>query len=237
MPDRRPRLVDRVLRLAARVAARGPGEIVGVARARVAEWIRSEEELIMLVRPAAAPTPAFRHDDDLALREAGPADGALYARAIGTDSAATFRRRLTPTTRCFVVERGDELLHASWVTTGAAWTREIRAYLVPPPGDAYVYESFTSPEARGRGVYPFALAGISSWAAAGGIGRVWVAVEGGNEPSYRAITKAGFEPSYSVRYARTWGRLKLRAERPPGIPTPEVMKALGATSEASPGRG
>ncbi len=178
----------------------------------------------MLVRDAAAPAPVFRHDRELVFRAAGPADAESYARAIGTDSAATFRRRLTATTHCFFVQRGDELLHASWVTTGAAWTREIRAYVVPPAGDAYVYESFTAPEARGRGVYPFALAGICSWAAKARLGRVWVAVEGGNAPSYRAITKAGFEPSYSMRYGRRRGRLTLLVERPPGMPAPEVVR-------------
>ncbi len=142
------------------MAARGPVEVAGVARSRASEWLRSEDELIMLVRPAAAPAPELRHDPGLTSRRATAADAELYARVIGTDSAATFRRRLTDTTHCVLVHLGDELLHASWVTTGAAWTREIAAYLVPPAGDAYVYESFTRPQARGRGVYPFALVPI-----------------------------------------------------------------------------
>ncbi|MFN2588447.1 MAG: hypothetical protein ABR613_10080, partial [Actinomycetota bacterium] len=176
MPDRRPALRYRVLRGATRLAGRGPREVIGLALARAAEWFRSDEELVVLVRPARAAAPPLRHDHDLSFREAGPADGALYARAIGTDSAVTFRRRLTPTTHCFFVEAHGRLLHASWVTTGAAWTRELRAYLVPPRGDAYVYESFTRPEARGRGVYPFALAGICAWARDAGTRNVWVAV-------------------------------------------------------------
>jgi GNAT superfamily N-acetyltransferase len=214
------------MRTATRVSSRGPGEIAGLVRARVAEWIRSDEELIMLVRDAGAPTPELRHDPELVFRTAGPSDGELYARAIGTDSAATFRRRLTDTTRCVLVERAGALLHASWVTTGAAWTREIRAYVVPPFGDAYVYESFTAPEARGRGVYPFALSGICSWGVASGLERVWVAVERGNAPSLRAIEKAGFRASYSMSYGRRWGRLTLTIERPAGTTTPEVARTL-----------
>ncbi|MFN2586501.1 MAG: GNAT family N-acetyltransferase, partial [Actinomycetota bacterium] len=111
------------------------------------------------------------------------------------------------------------------VTSSAAWTREIRAYLVPPPGDAYVYESFTAPEARGRGVYPFALASICSWAVVRDIVRVWVAVERGNAPSFRAIAKAGFEPSYSIGYARRLGRLTLDVETPGDVPAPVVTTA------------
>ena len=197
--------------------------MAGVARDRFREWARSDEELIMLVRDAGAPTPELRHDPGLVFRAAEPGDGDLYARVIGTDSAATFRRRLTPTTRCFFVFGGDELLHASWVTTGAAWTREIRAYIVPPAGDAYVYESFTRPEARGRGVYPFALRGICASGAAEGVTRVWVAVESGNAPSLKAIRKAGFEPTYEMRYGRRWGRLSLAVEKPAQMTAPRVV--------------
>ena len=180
----------------------------------------------MLVRPADAPTPELRHDPALVFRAATPADGDLYAREIGTDSAATFRRRLTDTTECFLVHGGDVLLHASWVTTGAAWTREIDAYIVPPEGDAYVYESFTRPQARGRGVYPFALGGICAWARDRGLERVWVAVESGNAPSLKAIRKAGFEPAYEMRYGRRGGRLTLAVDGPPGVTSPSVRKQV-----------
>ncbi|HEX2295289.1 MAG TPA: GNAT family N-acetyltransferase [Actinomycetota bacterium] len=222
MPDRRPSPLDRVLRTAARLRRRGPAELAGVARDRLLAWVRSEDELIMLARRSQGPVPEVRHDPGLALRVASAADGELYERAIGTESAATFRRRLTATTRCFFVEGGDGLLHASWVTTGAAWTREIDAYVVPPPGDAYVYESFTRPEARGRGVYPFALLGICEWAAGAGVTTVWVAVEAGNAPSLKAIRKAGFERVYEMRFGRRWGRLTLVVERPDGAVTPGV---------------
>ena len=205
--------------------SRGAGELAGLARARMREWASSDDELIMLVRDAAAPTPAFGRDPGLAFRKATPTDGTAYARAIGTDSPRTFRRRLTATAHCFLVESG-ELLHASWVTSSAAWTREIAAFIAPPPGDCYVYESFTAPAARGRGVYPFALAGICSWASGAGLDRVWVAVEGGNAPSLKAITKAGFEPSYSIRYRRRWGRVKLSVERPRGVATPSVVRRV-----------
>lgn len=178
----------------------------------------------MLVRPAAASTPAIRHDPGLAFRAATDSDAGDYARKIGTDSAATFRRRLTPTTSCFLVHGPDGLLHASWVTTGAAWTREIDAYLVPPDGDAYVYESFTRPEARGRGVYPFALAGICAWARAGGLHDVWVAVEEANAASLKAIRKAGFEPRYTIRYRRRWGRLTLTVDEPDGVTIPRIAR-------------
>jgi hypothetical protein len=107
------------------------------------------------------------------------------------------------------VTKGELIVHSSWVTTAAAWTREIRGYMIPPTGDAYVYESFTRPEVRGRGVYPFALRSISSWGAVAGVSRVWVAVEADNPASLKAVAKGGFEPAFRFSYRRRVGRLNI----------------------------
>ncbi|MBA2726001.1 MAG: GNAT family N-acetyltransferase [Actinobacteria bacterium] len=110
---------------------------------------------------------------------------------------------------CFIAEEGGRILHASWVTTSGAWTREVQALLSPPPGDAYVYESFTRSEARGRGIYPLALAGMLTELSRLGIRRVWVGVESSNQASRRAIGKAGFEEALSIRFWRDRGRLSV----------------------------
>ena len=148
-----------------------------------------------------------------------------YARDIGTDSVSSFRSRLSERTHCFLVDDGDLLVHSSWVTTAAAWTRELSTYLVPPRGDAYIYESFTRPEARGRGVYPFALQRIAAWASDEGLRRVWVAVEEHNPPSIRAVSKADFAEGFRIDFARRWGRVDV------GTPYgPDASEARGFLS-------
>lgn len=152
--------------------------------------------------------------DDLSFRRATHSDAVIYAREIGTDSIPSFRARLSsPTTTCYLVLDGDVVVHATWCTTGAAWTRELGRYLCPPPGDAYVYESFTRPEARGRGVYPFALSSIAADLGGAGVQRVWVAVEDGNHPSLRAVAKGGFSPVDEIRFRRRLGRVEVAAGR------------------------
>ena len=183
-----------------------------MARGRVAEWVSSSDDLVMFVKHVV---PGGLQRDDLAFRYAGASDGPRYARDIGTDSAATFSRRLSESTHCFLVEDGTTILHASWVTSAGAWTRELRAYLVPPPGDAYIYESFTRADARGRGVYPFALANIVDWSARSGVKHLWVAVEEHNPPSLRAVAKAGFEEAFRVPFSRRFGRLRIEAATGP----------------------
>jgi GNAT superfamily N-acetyltransferase len=170
------------------------------------ELIASQDRLIThsLVAGDAAATLT---PEDLVFKSAGPTDGPAYARHIGTDSAVTFRSRLADGTMCFLVVKGELIVHASWATYSSAWTRELQRYFCPPPGDLYVYESYTRPEVRGRGVYTFALRRIAAWAAERGTDRLWVAVEHDNPASLKAVAKAGFAPAFEVSFKRRFGRL------------------------------
>jgi hypothetical protein len=197
----------------ARLRHRGVGEVASVARQRLRETIHSKETLIFFARRVAEDFKLAR-DPGLTFRGATASDANLYEQQIGTDSAATFAQRLGAGARCFFVFDGDTLLHSSWVTTGPAWTREIRRYFQPPPKDAYVYESFTRPEARGRGVYPFALNEICRHSATEDRKLVWVGAEESNAASKRAIEKAGFKEQFLVRYVRILGFL--RVDEPEG---------------------
>ena len=136
MVDRRPSPWQSLRKLGARVRARGPGEIIDLATARLREFASSDDVLVLYVRSTSYPASARSAPPELVLRWAAGDDGPSYARDIGTDSAGTFRARLTGTTRCFLAVRGELIVHASWVTTAAAWTRELRHYFVPPNGDA-----------------------------------------------------------------------------------------------------
>jgi GNAT superfamily N-acetyltransferase len=186
--------------------------LLAAARARGA--IRSDDVLNVFYRNAAAgPSPKTR--PNLIFREATSSDGPLFARDIGTESAETFRLRLSEETRCFLVLHGERVIHATWVTTNGAWTRELGRWLCPPPGDAYLYESFTRPEVRGQGVYPLVLIRISEWLADRRVERAWVAVEASNRPSMRAVTKAGFLQGFEVPYRRRWGRVTVGAPTGP----------------------
>lgn len=191
---------------AARVRARGAGEVIADVGGRIKAGVTSHDEILFLTRRSdwGGPAPSSTREP-LVLVDATRDDGPDYARFIGTDSAPTFAARLTERTRCWLVRGRGMILHATWTTTDAAWTRELGRYFVTPPGSAYIYESFTRPEARGLGLYPFALLGIGKELAARGIETLYVGVEVGNRSSLRAITKAGFEPAFSVRFRRRLG--------------------------------
>jgi RimJ/RimL family protein N-acetyltransferase len=138
---------------------------------------------------------------------------------------------LSSSTACLLVLEGDRIVHSSWVTDGDAWTVELRRYVSPPPHDAYVYESFTRADARGRGLYPLALKWICHHAARQSQ-RVWVGVEDDNAPSLRAVTKAGFREALSVEFDRRVGRTTLRVEAVPGEAEPPTLNVSGRPTRA-----
>lgn len=206
MPDDRPGPKDLALKVLARIKTRGVREVLGLALGRVKEAIASQNRLVILERACG---PDAGEAAGLQVRRATRADGPAYARDIGTDSAATFATRLSPATRCYLALDGAAIVHATWCTTTGAWTRELHAYLVPPHGDAYVYESFTGPSVRGRGVYPAVLRAIAADLEREGLEKVWVAVEADNTGSLKAVTKGGFEEVGSIVFTRRWGRVRI----------------------------
>ena len=173
---------------------------------RLAEEVWSGNGLIMFERPCDLDPIAV---DGLEFRVATSGDAEDYARDIGTDSASSFRARLSDSTRCVIVGRSGRLVHASWVTTAGAWTRELRRYLRPPNDDGYIYESFTRADTRGLGIYPFALRNIVALLHSERRARAWVAVEIENAASIRAVTKAGFEEAFRIPFKRRFGLLRI----------------------------
>lgn len=215
MPTTYRALRDTLSKTRARVRTRGASEVLGEVGGRVRNSIGSRDEIVFLHRPATWNGHIARKTDEpLELARATAADGNDYERFIGTDSARTFARRLSEHTDCWLVRARGMILHATWTTSGAAWTSEIKRLFVPPPKSAYIYESFTRVEARGLGLYPFALVGIGDELAADGLTDLYVGVEVDNAPSLRAITKAGFVPAFNLGFARRFGRLHL--EEPTG---------------------
>jgi GNAT superfamily N-acetyltransferase len=161
------------------------------------------------------------------MRRATAEDGERYADQVGTDSAVTFRRRLGPSMDCYLaLDDDDVVVHASWVTTRGAWVGELRRYFVVPDASAYVYESFTSPRARGRGIYPAMLRYIASEAARTGSKELWIGVGEDNAASLRAITKGGFVAAFEVDFSRRLGRVRVDAVRGPrSDETADILRA------------
>jgi len=197
------RFAEWTTKVSTRARARGVREVARALAAQARGAIGSENALIVLSADLPGPPP----EGGWRVAEASPADGPRYARDIGTESRSTFVRRLGGGTTCYLVFSGDRIVHATWASTSSAWIGEIGRWFCPPPRSMYLYESFTRPDARGMGIYPFALRSICARGAQRGLERLWIAVLEDNAASRRAIGKAGFEIRFTVPYRRRWGRI------------------------------
>jgi GNAT superfamily N-acetyltransferase len=88
--------------------------------------------------------------------------------------------------------------------------------VVADGGWAGVFGMATLPEARGRGAARRVLAGLAGWAAARGIGRMYLQVESGNLAALRLYGQAGFSElcEYHYRCGTQWSPGQGTMERP-----------------------
>jgi CelD/BcsL family acetyltransferase involved in cellulose biosynthesis/RimJ/RimL family protein N-acetyltransferase len=108
------------------------------------------------------------------------------------------------------VENG-RLVHYGWMAEAQyrAELSEVGQELSLPPGSTAVYEYFTHPVARGRGLYQQSLRQMMREAAAvPGTKWIFIWVTGGNAPSRHVIEKAGFEYRGSAFQRTVLGRTR-----------------------------
>jgi GNAT superfamily N-acetyltransferase len=115
---------------------------------------------------------------------------------------------------CAVARHGRDIVSYCWLTCAPAWAGEIDRFVVPGPGDVYLYEAFTRPEWRGRALFPALLGRLVSFARARGRQRALIFVLSSNRPSRRAIERAGFARFAGVSRLQMWGRHWLWFRKP-----------------------
>ncbi|HYF93387.1 MAG TPA: GNAT family N-acetyltransferase [Symbiobacteriaceae bacterium] len=109
-------------------------------------------------------------------------------------------------------------IHHSWVTSRNSLIGEVHGWLKVGPGEAYVYDCYTSASWRGQGVFPAVLSHIGRTLSAAGAARIWIAVEHENRSSIRAIERAGFALAGEVIYHRHGTNSRVEVKRQPDVP-------------------
>jgi ribosomal protein S18 acetylase RimI-like enzyme len=88
----------------------------------------------------------------------------------------------------FIFEKDGKIGHISWLYRKGAPNRVIEL----GEKESEIKFSLTSPEYRGRGIYPAALAKMQIYLRDSGFRKVFICAEENNRPSIRGIEKAGF---------------------------------------------
>lgn len=104
----------------------------------------------------------------------------------------------------FALVDGDEkIVHFMWVRPFDEFhLSELRSFVPSPsPECVIVFDAWTPPALRGRGLYAEALAHVVARIQRDGK-RAWIFSSSRNAPSIRGLQKAGLRPSFSV--SRYW---------------------------------
>ena len=118
-------------------------------------------------------------------------------------------RRMREGQVCAVVRHGSEVIAYCWLTDQPEWVAEIGRLVVPRPHEVYLYDAFTAPAWRGRGLFQAMLMRLLAYARAQGRRRALIFVLNRNRASRRAIERTGFELFQAVSRVKVWGLKRL----------------------------
>jgi GNAT superfamily N-acetyltransferase len=168
-------------------------------------WFRALGELgyrrqlvTELLLPAAGADVAQRPEAEA--RFLGDAELDAYATLHGASDEA--RERFARGDRCFGIWLDGRLVSTRWLATGTARLGYLGREVPLAPGDVYIYETYTEPGHRGRGISGIAGAIVPATLAAEGARRMVGVLEPENTRGIRANEKAGYRIVGKIGYVR-----------------------------------
>lgn len=91
-----------------------------------------------------------------------------------------------------VAYRNSDILSYCWITFNQILVDEIQMTLKIKDHEVYLYDAYTKPEHRGKGLYPAILTNLLSYSKQKDFSRALIFVRKGNKASHSGIIKAGF---------------------------------------------
>lgn len=158
-----------------------------------------------------------------------------------------FGKRFRRGDLCIVaVEADGAVARSSWVTAAATWIPELDMEIVLRPGEAYLYDGYTRPDARRRGIDGAVRCFVFDRLRAAGFTRVYSYCRGDNGPALRAARRwqtpvgemwfvrlRGLEP-WVISTRDAGARSLARAPRPSNHDWPH-LRGAGKCSRAADG--
>ena len=144
--------------------------------------------------------PPLAPDQGLDIRWLEDDELDALARLGGPWSPSEAEKRLADGQRCFAAREGEEVVSARWIVSGRAYVSYVDSWLDLEPGERYLYESFTHPSRRGRGISPALGTRLARQLAAEGCTRVLSAALPESRPAMRSWQKVGYRPVGHIGY-------------------------------------
>lgn len=158
---------------------------------------------IFTVRPLDVPIPPLHSCLPVSITTLSSADLAEYLRFYPLAGLSELQRRLSQGHRCYASWYQGQIVDVTWIAAGRAYIDYLDRDILLHPQDAYLYDSFTSPAFRGRGLYAAKLAYISHRCKEEGYSRTVAVYAMENKAVYKMLARL------NTQYVGTYYRLKI----------------------------
>jgi hypothetical protein len=190
----------------------GPGRVALILLRLALSPILEFGRVVVFMRDLDGERSAPEVPAGLQLRLASPSEASRLISG-GRPDLSLAEQRFRRGDRCVVAVASDgALVHSRWVTEIPTSIPELKMDIRPGPYDAYIYDGYTSPAARGLGIDAVVRCFIFDLLRAEKVKRVYSYVRGNNGPGLRAATRWQ-ENIGEIWYVRLRGFRALMIER------------------------
>jgi RimJ/RimL family protein N-acetyltransferase len=221
---RRPETAERAAQALRRHGARGSARI---AVRRFGRRLYARERHLWYELDARGPRPSRELPAGFVLRQASDRDLSAIGALPEADSVPAMRRWRAHGHELWMVESdGGEVAFACWIFRERAPVAAAAGGWIDLPATIVCFEdSLTARSFRGRGIAPGAWCELADRLRDEGVEVIVTKVEVWNEPSRRAVAKAGFREIATMALDRRFGRRRV-AVTPAGGATGPLLTAL-----------
>jgi GNAT superfamily N-acetyltransferase len=117
-----------------------------------------------------------------------------YGRFRPAQDPSAIRQRIADGDRCFLVWAEGQIVHSGWVATQRKSEPYLRCTLVLEAGDIFLYDHFTRPSCRGKGLSQAREIHVLTCYRELGFQRSVAIVAVENKPAFRPFQALGYRP-------------------------------------------
>lgn len=132
--------------------------------------------------------------------------------------------------RCLALWSEERMASYCWVAQGVEWIGEMEIHFRMQPGERYIWDCFTLPEYRRKGLYSALLSQMVKALAGEGVSRIWIGSNLENQSSIKGFENAGFQPVVQIWFIRILSLRCFWLKAYPSAPRDFVAAARGAFS-------
>jgi len=183
------------------------GKLKVAARIFSKPFYASMDELL-LEKQVGEEKDSFNRSSSITWRPATPADLEQFAGFLPGFKIRLFRKRFEDREYCLIGVEKEMIVHYCWLAMGEEYFDRETAFRIDlSSGKAYLYDAFTRPSFRNRGIYRAAIREAARLISSRGLTSLLVIVEKDNPPAIAAAVRSKFIHRAKIRYRRVlWFR-------------------------------